>query len=80
MKPTLRQTCGTGRPHVTGGSPPAGVQQALREGLLDELIVHLVPLLLGGGVRLLDRVEGTLRCTGVVDAPGVTHLAYDVIR
>jgi len=58
----------------------AGVQQALREGLLDELIVHLVPVLLGGGVRLLDGVEGTLRCTRVVDAPGVTHLAYDVIR
>ncbi len=58
----------------------AGVQQALREGLLDELILHLVPVLLGGGVRLLDGVEGTLRCTRVVDAPGVTHLAYDVVR
>jgi dihydrofolate reductase len=58
----------------------AGVQQALREGLLDELILHLVPVLLGGGVRLLDQVEATLRCTRVVDAPGVTHLAYDVIK
>ncbi len=58
----------------------AGVQQALREGLLDELILHQVPVLLGGGVRLLDHVEGTLRCTRVVDAPGVTHLAYDVVR
>jgi len=38
----------------------AGVQQALQEGLLDELILHLVPVLLGGGVRLLDNVEGTL--------------------
>jgi dihydrofolate reductase len=58
----------------------AGVQQALREGLLDELILHLVPILLGAGVRLLDDVAGTLRCTRVVDAPGVTHLAYDVVR
>jgi len=33
-----------------------------------------------GGVRLLDHVEATLRCTRVVDAPGVTHLAYDVVR
>ena len=40
----------------------------------------LVPVLLGGGVRLLDHVEATLRCTRVVDAPGVTHLAYDVVR
>ena len=58
----------------------AGVQQALRAGLLDELIVHLVPVLLGGGVRLLDEVEADLRCTRVVDAPGVTHLAYEVVR
>jgi dihydrofolate reductase len=58
----------------------AGVQQALREGLLDELILHQVPLLLGGGVRLLEHVEGTLRCIRVVDAPGITHLAYEVLR
>jgi dihydrofolate reductase len=58
----------------------AGVQQALRAGLLDELIVHLVPVLLGGGVRLLDGVEADLRCTRVVDAPGVTHLVYEVVR
>jgi len=58
----------------------AGVQQALREGLLDELILHLVPVLLGGGVRLLDNVEGTLKCTRVIDAPGVTHLVYDIVR
>jgi dihydrofolate reductase len=58
----------------------AGVQQALRAGLLDELIVHLVPVLLGGGVRLLDGIEADLRCTRVVDAPGVTHLVYEVVR
>jgi dihydrofolate reductase len=58
----------------------AGVQQALRAGLLDELILHQVPVLLGGGVRLLDHVQGRLRCTRVVDAPGVTHLCYDVAR
>lgn len=62
---------------ITGS---AGVRQALQEGLLDELIVHLVPVLLGGGVRLPDGVEADLRCTRVVDAPGVTHLAYDVVR
>jgi dihydrofolate reductase len=58
----------------------AGVRQALQEGLLDELILHLVPVLLGGGVRLLDGVKADLRCTRVVAAPGVTHLAYDVVR
>ena len=58
----------------------SAVRQDLQEGLLDRLIVHLVPVLLGGGVRLPDGVEADLRCTRVVDAPGVTHLAYDVVR
>src|SRR6266704_555120 len=57
----------------------AGVQQARRDGLLDELVLDLVPVLLGGGVRLLDGVDANLRCTRVVDAPGVTHLAYEVV-
>jgi hypothetical protein len=58
----------------------AGVRQALQGGRLDEVIVHLVPVLLGAGVRLLDGMKADLRCTRVVDAPGVTHLSYDVVR
>ena len=60
------------------GSAP--VRQALTAGLLDELTVHLVPVLLGGGVRLLDDVQADLRCTAVVDAPGVTHVTYTISR
>ncbi len=60
------------------GSAP--VQQALAAGLLDEVVLHLVPVLLGGGVRLLDGVATPLRCTDVVAAPGVTHLVYEVVR
>jgi dihydrofolate reductase len=58
----------------------ACVRQALREGLLDEIILHVVPVLLGGGVRLLEGVQADLRCTGVLDAPGVTHLSYEVVK
>lgn len=61
------------------GSGP--VQQALRSELLDEIHLSLVPVLLGGGVRLLDRFGGmatNLDCFAVVDAPGVTHLSYRV--
>jgi dihydrofolate reductase len=59
------------------------VQQALRAGLLDELIINLVPVVLGRGVRLLvgldpETVEVDL--VGVVDAPGVTHLTYRVVK
>jgi dihydrofolate reductase len=57
------------------------IQQYLRAGLLDELQINLVPVLLEGGERLLDNLEGAeieLECTRVVEAPGVTHLRYRV--
>jgi dihydrofolate reductase len=59
------------------------VQQALRAGLLDELIIHLVPVVLGRGVRLLDGLEpGSVEfeLVQMVDAPGVTHLRYRVVK
>jgi dihydrofolate reductase len=59
------------------------VQQCLRAGLLDELTVELVPVMLGRGVRLLNDPEPgavALEVVRVVDAPGVTHLTYRVIR
>jgi dihydrofolate reductase len=59
------------------GSAP--VQQALAAGLMDQIVLHVVPVLLGGGVRLLDGVSARLRLDQVVDAPGVTHLVYDVL-
>jgi dihydrofolate reductase len=54
------------------------VQQVLQAGLLDELNVHLVPVLLGdGGVRLLDGLgPAELELTRVVESPYVTHLRY----
>jgi dihydrofolate reductase len=57
----------------------AGLAQSLlREGLLDELEIHLIPVVLGDGRRLFgaDRIE--LEPTRVLDAPGVTHLRYRV--
>ncbi len=59
------------------------VQQALGAGLLDELIVHLVPVVLGRGARPLDGLApGSVQfeLVGVVDAPGVTHLTYRVVK
>jgi dihydrofolate reductase len=58
-------------------------QQALRAGLLDEIQIHLAPVLLGSGIRLFDHL-GTeaieLEPLRVVDAPGVTHLRYRVVQ
>jgi dihydrofolate reductase len=64
---------------VAGGANV--VQQCLRAGLLDELQVHVVPVLLGGGVRLFDGGEqANLEITRVVDSPAVTHLRYRVVK
>jgi dihydrofolate reductase len=56
------------------------VRQALRAGVMDEICLDLVPVLLGHGVRLLDGVASDLELTKVVDAPGVTHLTYRVVK
>jgi dihydrofolate reductase len=55
------------------------VQQYLAAGLLDELLISVVPILLGGGARLLDNLgepKPRLRQVEAVDAPGVTHIRY----
>jgi dihydrofolate reductase len=66
---------------VAGGG--SAVQQHLAAGLLDELQIHLVPVLLGGGARLLDNVgddRPELECTRVIESPTVTHLRYRVVK
>jgi dihydrofolate reductase len=66
---------------VAGGAD--SVQQYLSAGLLDELQIHLVPVLLGEGVRLLDNLGGAqvgLELDRVVDSPAVTHLRYRIVR
>ena len=59
-------------------------QQALAAGLLDEIQVHLVPVLLGGGVRLFDLLgahQVQLERDRVVEAgSSVTHLRFRVNR
>jgi dihydrofolate reductase len=59
------------------------VQQCIEAGLLDEIHVDLVPVLLGGGVRLFDHL-GTepieLEHTRVIEAPDVTHLTFRVVK
>ena len=59
------------------------IQQLLNAGLLDELNIDLVPLLLGDGVRLFDRLTHTPASLGtptVIAGVGVTHLRYVVRR
>jgi dihydrofolate reductase len=58
-------------------------QAALTAGVLDELQIHLIPVLLGQGRRLFDHLGSDhveLELTRVLDGPGVTHLRYRVRR
>jgi dihydrofolate reductase len=58
------------------------IQEYLAAGLLDELELHIVPVLLGDGARLFDNLGGAeieLEQVRAVEAPGVTHLKYRVM-
>lgn len=58
------------------------ITAALIEGLLDEIVMNLRPVLLGGGVRLFRDLPAAVRLeqTSVVVNQGVTHLIYDVLH
>ncbi|MGW5150230.1 dihydrofolate reductase family protein [Rhodococcus koreensis] len=74
-----RETAGDKDISLMGGGVLAA---ALKAGLVDEVVLHQVPVLLGAGRRffqeLPDHVQ--LRLLEVVPAPGVTHLHYAVVR
>jgi dihydrofolate reductase len=66
---------------VAGGAEVA--QQYLKAGLLDEIQLHVAPVLLGDGVRLFDGVgpdDAKLELAGVIESPAVTHIRYEVRR
>jgi dihydrofolate reductase len=69
-----------GRDVSLGGGADVA-QQYLAAGLIDELQLHIVPVVLGGGTRLFDNLAGadlTLEQPRIVDAPGVTHVTYQL--
>jgi dihydrofolate reductase len=73
-------TAAAGDKDVFIGGGADVINQYLAAGLVDELELHLVPILLGGGERLFDGVGPNVRLEvlRVVEAPGVTHLKYGV--
>ncbi|GAA0588836.1 dihydrofolate reductase [Kribbella sandramycini] len=64
---------------VMGGG---ATTSALQAGLVDELVLHQVPILLGGGHPLFRELTEhiDLRLIEAIPAPGVTHLRYAVVR
>ena len=63
-----------------GGASPG--KQALAAGLCDEILVHLAPYLLGGGVRLFDALQDGIQLEKLScsDGPLATHLRYRVVK
>jgi dihydrofolate reductase len=68
---------------VVGLHGATTLQQGLAAGLVDGILVHLVPILLGGGVRLLDDIGGKpieLARERVLTTPLATHIEFRVVR
>ncbi len=64
---------------VAGGAQ--AVRQSIRAGLIDELFLHIAPVVLGAGERLLDDVgDPHLEPVEVIASPAVTHIRYRIAR
>jgi dihydrofolate reductase len=72
------EAAGDGYVSIGGGGET--IQEAIRAGLLDELLVNQVPVVLGAGTRLLDGIPASVKLeqTRVVEAPGVAHIFYSL--
>jgi dihydrofolate reductase len=78
----LAREAAEGKDVAIGGGGEA-IQEAMRAGLLDELVVNQVPMLLGDGTRLFDGLADAgvkLEQTRVVEGPEAVHIYYRVSR
>jgi dihydrofolate reductase len=75
-----REAAGERDVRLSGGAEV--IQQGLRAGVVEELHVHVAPVLLGAGVRLFDETaaEVKLEAGPVTASPRVTHLSFRVVR
>lgn len=75
-----REAAGDKDVFIGGGADV--INQFLAAGLLDEIELHVAPIILGGGERLFAGVgpDVKLEQVRVVEAPGVTHIKYRVVR
>lgn len=73
------KAAGDGDVAIAGGA--STIRQYLAAGSLDELYLHIVPVILGAGERLLENVgDPVLEPVKVVASPAVTHIKYRVKR
>jgi dihydrofolate reductase len=77
----LAREAAAGKDVVVGGGASV-INQYLVAGLVDELELHIVPLVLGGGGRLFDGLGRDLELEQIraIEGSGVTHLTYRVVK
>jgi dihydrofolate reductase len=74
-----REVAGPRDVMIAGGA--STVQQFLGAGMLDELYLHISPVVLGAGERLLENVvDPALEPVEVIASPAVTHIRYRILR
>jgi dihydrofolate reductase len=74
-----RADAGSQNVAIAGGA--STINQALAAGAIDELFLHVVPIVLGAGERLFEGAGGaTFEIAEVLSAPAVTHIRYRAVR
>jgi dihydrofolate reductase len=66
---------------ISGGANV--IQQGFKAAAVDELAIHVAPMIMGRGVRLFDHLSTsdlTLQPVEAIDSPAVTHLRYRVVK
>ena len=74
-----RARAAAGGRDVSIGGGASTIRQYLRAGLVDEMQLHVVPVLLGGGERVFEDLGDAtagFTCTELVASPGVAHYTY----
>ena len=83
VESAVRQARAAAGDKVVAVASPDIAKQCLEAGLLDEISLHIVPVLLGGGVRLFDlqnAVPIELECTQASNAKKVIHMTFRVLK
>ncbi len=84
IESTLEQAkAAAGDRNVAVGGGASIAQQCIRAGVIDEIQIHLVPILLGEGIRLfrlLGAEQIELERTRVIESPFATHLRFRVVK
>jgi dihydrofolate reductase len=83
IEPAIEQAkvaAGDGLVHIMGGA--SVIQQALAARLVDELFLHVAPVILGSGTRLFEHLNGPiqLKRAEVTESRHATHLRYRILH